>query len=175
MEIGVLRRDGRTDAFFDGAAAGRLVIKRCGGCAKWYAPDASECPECAGELGWATASGRATLVSWAISHGRPRQDDPVPVRAGPISTGPASTGPASTGPASTGPAPVVLALVELAEGPWLHSRLTEVGPADLRAGLPLRAHFEHPDEGESYLVFRSARGWEAERRSDDRQGKEPRP
>jgi uncharacterized protein len=136
MEIGVLRRDGRTDAFFDGAAAGRLVIKRCGGCAHWYAPDASECQECAGELGWAAASGGATLVSWAISHGRPRQDGTVL--------------------ATTGPPPAVLALVELDEGPWLHSRLAEVARAELRAGLPLRAHFEHPDEGESYLVFRSA-------------------
>jgi uncharacterized OB-fold protein len=143
MEIGVVRRDRRADAFFDGAAAGRLVIKRCGDCASWYAPDASECPGCGGELGWAAASGRATLVSWAISPGQ---------------------------------APAVLALVELSEGPWLHSRLAEVARADLREGLPLRAHFEHPDEGEPYLLFRP----ESPVRSDhsgDRpdQGKEPRP
>ena len=128
MDIGVLRRDGRSDPFFDGAAAGRLVIKRCDGCARWYVPDASECAGCGGdELGWAEASGHATLVSWAIS------------------------------PASPGrPQPAVLALVELSEGPWLHSRLIGVTRADPREGLPLRAHFEHPEEGESYLVFRPA-------------------
>jgi uncharacterized OB-fold protein len=137
MEIGVLRRDGRTDPFFDGAAAGRLMIKRCAGCAQWYAPDASECPACGGEEPtWAEASGHATLVSWAIAPARPRPDGSVPPAA-------------------------VLALVELREGLWLHSRLDDAGHADphdlrlsLREGLPLRAHFEHPEEGESYLVFR---------------------
>ena len=144
MEIGVVRRDGRGDAFFDGAAADRLVIKRCGGCASWYAPDANECPACGGELGWATASGRATLISWAISHGRPPGDGPVP--------------------------PPVLALVELREGPWLHSRLIGADRADLREGLPLRAHFEHPEEGESYLVFRP----ESSGRTDHLSGEHPR-
>jgi uncharacterized protein len=148
MEIGVVRRDGRGDAFFDGAAAGRLVIRRCGGCASWYAPDASECPDCGGELGWATASGRATLISWAIVPGRPRQDAPVE--------------------------PAALALVELDEGPWLHSRLTEVTRADLREGLPLRAHFEHPDEGESYLVFRPESSVRTDQFSGERPGEEPR-
>src|SRR5918992_1100429 len=130
MEIGVVRRDGRGDAFFDGASADRLVIKRCGGCASWYAPDASECPACGGELGWATASGRATLISWAISHGRPPGDGPVP--------------------------PPVLALV------------------DLREGLPLRAHFEHPEEGESYLVFRPESSGRTDHFSGDRPREEPR-
>ncbi|HEY7484781.1 MAG TPA: OB-fold domain-containing protein [Streptosporangiaceae bacterium] len=126
----VLRRDGRTDAFFDGAAADRLMIRRCAACGRWAAPDASDCAGCgAAGLPWAEASGRATLVSWAISHGRPRAD-------------------------GSAPSPAVLALVELDEGPWLHSRLSEAPIEGLREGLPLRAHFEHPGEGESYLVFR---------------------
>ncbi|MCW2919756.1 MAG: hypothetical protein JWN52_7824 [Actinomycetia bacterium] len=130
MDIGVLRRDGRTDAFFDGAAADQLVIKRCEPCDRWLAPDVSGCPGCGGEeLTWARSSGQATLVTWTVVHGPPRGDD-------------------------TTPAPAVLALVELAEGPWLHSRLDGVG--DLHEGMPLRAHFEHPEEGEAYLVFRTA-------------------
>jgi uncharacterized OB-fold protein len=160
MEIGVVRRDGRGDAFFDAAAAGRLVIKRCRDCAHWYAPEASECPGCGGELGWAAASGHATLVSWAISHGRPRQDGTVP---------------GSAVPPPAVPPPAVLALVELSEGPWLHSRLTEVARADLREGLPLRAHFEHPDEGESYLVFRPESSGPTDHFSGDRPREEPRP
>ncbi|MFC4051591.1 Zn-ribbon domain-containing OB-fold protein [Actinomadura syzygii] len=123
MEIGILRRDGRTDPFFDGAAAGRLVVRRCAACDRWFAPDAPACPGCGEEdLAWAEASGDATLVTWTIL---PR--DP----------------------------PVVLALVELAEGPWLHARLDGVDRADLREGLPLRAAFGHPDEGESYVLFRT--------------------
>ena len=38
MDIGVLRRDGRTDAFFDGAASDQLVIKRCEPCDRRLAP-----------------------------------------------------------------------------------------------------------------------------------------
>ena len=126
----MLRRDGRTDAFFDGAAADRLMIKRCPACARWATPDASDCTGCGdAELAWTEASGGAVLISWAVTHGKPAAD----------------------GAASP---PAVLALVELSEGPWLYSRLAGVERVDLRAGLPLRAHFEHPGEGEPYLVFR---------------------
>ncbi|GAA4371423.1 MULTISPECIES: Zn-ribbon domain-containing OB-fold protein [Actinomadura] len=122
MDVGVLRRDGRTDPFFDGTAAGRLVVRRCEACDRWFAPDASGCPGCGEEdLGWAEASGAATLVTWTVLPKEP---------------------------------PVFLALVELAEGPWLHARLDGVERADLREGLALRAAFEHPDEGESYVLFR---------------------
>ncbi|WP_149257203.1 Zn-ribbon domain-containing OB-fold protein [Actinomadura sp. K4S16] len=124
MDIGILRRDGRTDPFFDGAAADRLVVRRCEACDRWFAPDASGCPGCGEEsLAWAEASGAATLVTWTILPKEP---------------------------------PVFLALVELAEGPWLHTRLDGVTRADLREGLPLRAVFEHPDEGESFVLFRPA-------------------
>jgi uncharacterized OB-fold protein len=55
-----------------------------------------------------------------------------------------------------GPAGGVLALVELDEGPWLHTRL-ELDDADrLRAGLGVTVRFVHPAEGESYPVFRVA-------------------
>jgi uncharacterized OB-fold protein len=135
--FGVLRRDGRTDAFFDGAAADQLVIKRCAGCGRWSTPEASGCSACGGtELVWTRATGGATLVSWAVSHARPRDDG---------------------SPAS---APATLALVELAEGPWLHARLDVVDAGLLREGLPLVAAFEHPAEGEAYLVFRPTTGEE---------------
>ncbi|SEF54413.1 hypothetical protein SAMN04489712_101376 [Thermomonospora echinospora] len=127
-----MRRDGRTDPFFDGAAADRLVIRRCERCDRWYAPDHGGCSGCGDEeLSWAEATGEATLVTWAVKHGRPAGD-------------------------GTAPPPAHLALVELAEGPWLHARLDGVNASALREGLPLRASFVHPDEGESYLLFRPA-------------------
>ncbi|QFG25993.1 Zn-ribbon domain-containing OB-fold protein [Actinomadura sp. WMMB 499] len=130
MDIGVLRRDGRTDPFFDGAAAGRLVIKHCADCDRWLAPDAGDCPDCGTTgPGWADASGEASLVTWTVTHGRPAADGTVPP-------------------------PAFLALVELAEGPWLHARLDGVERAALREGLRLRAAFVHPEEGEPYLLFR---------------------
>lgn len=130
MRIGTLRRDGRSDEFFDGAAADRLMIKRCETCGHWYAPEATGCAECgAGRLGWAQAAGTGTLVTWAVTHGRPAADGTVPP-------------------------PALLALIELAEGPWLHARLDGVAPDRLREGLAVHAAFEHPAEGESYVIFR---------------------
>ena len=123
--IGTIRRDGRTDPFFDGAAEDRLMARRCEACGRWFAPDATGCPGCGGDdLLWAEASGEAVLVSWAVAHARDGTTAP-------------------------------LALVELAEGPWLYGRLASV--AEPRAGLPLQARFIHPEEGESYPVFEEHR------------------
>lgn len=130
MDIGVLRRDGRTDPFFDGTAAGRLVVRRCEACDRWLAPDGGSCPGCGDEdPGWAEADGAATLVTWTVAHGRPAPDGTVPP-------------------------PALLALVELAEGPWLHARLDGLAPAELREGLPLKACFVPAERGEAYLLFR---------------------
>ncbi|REE99792.1 Zn-ribbon domain-containing OB-fold protein [Thermomonospora umbrina] len=132
MAVGILRRDGRTDPFFDGAAEDRLVIKRCAPCDRWFAPDQVACDGCDDEeMSWAEATGEAALVTWTVTHGRPAED-------------------------GSAPPPAHLALVELAEGPWLHARLDGVRPASLREGLALRAVFVHPEEGESYLLFRPA-------------------
>jgi uncharacterized OB-fold protein len=123
--IGTIRRDGRTGPFFDGAAGGRLVLRRCEACGQWFAPDAAGCPDCGtDELTWAEATGEAVLVSWAVAHSRTGQTAP-------------------------------LALVELAEGPWMYARLD--GVAGPREGLPLYASFVHPDDGESYPVFKERR------------------
>ncbi len=123
--IGVIRRDGRTDGFFDGAAEERLMVRRCAECGEWLAPDAGSCAGCGSDdLAWAEASGDAVLVSWAVAHSRTR-------------------------------APAPLALIELAEGPWMYARLDDV--AEPRAGLALYAAFVHPDEGESHPVFKERR------------------
>ncbi|WP_157609937.1 thiolase C-terminal domain-containing protein [Spirillospora albida] len=127
VEIGRLKRDGRTDPFFDGTADDRLVIKRCESCETWFAPDATGCTHCgAATLAWADASGEGTLVTWTVTHGRPSAD-------------------------GTAPPPAYLALVELAEGPWLHGRLS--GVSVLREGLPLRATYVHPEDGEAYVLW----------------------
>jgi uncharacterized OB-fold protein len=117
-----IRRDGRSDAFFDGALRDELVVRRCGECGRWYAPDATGCTGCgAARLEWATAAGTGSLVSWATVHSR-----------------------------GGGPA-LHIGLVELTEGPWLQAALAEVdAPAE---GLPLRARFVRPEEGEPLLEF----------------------
>jgi len=124
MDVGVVRADPRSAPFFAAAARDELLIKRCGGCARWLGPEAAGCPGCgADDPAWAAASGRGTLVSFAVLPGDP---------------------------------PSVLALVELDEGPWLHTGLVAGPAADSAAavaGMRVRARFEHPADGESYPLF----------------------
>jgi acetyl-CoA acetyltransferase/uncharacterized OB-fold protein len=131
---GVIRPDERSAPFFEAAARGELLVRRCEPCGQWYAPTASECTRCGddagqGNLSWAAAAGTGTLVSWSVVP--PRGDGPVSLPA----------------------------FVELAEGPWLTTALRLDVPADLgrlRAGQPVVVEFARPAEGAAYPVFRPA-------------------
>ncbi len=135
MDVGIIRADERSAAFFEAAARDVLLIKRCARCGRWLGPGAAGCPGCgADDPRWEPAAGRGTLISWAVLHARES---------------------AAAGPAEAS----VLALVELDEGPWLRTRLEGAGGAGQaapRAGLRVTAAFVHPAEGESYPVFRPA-------------------
>jgi acetyl-CoA acetyltransferase/uncharacterized OB-fold protein len=126
--VGSVRADARSADFFAGAARSELMIKHCEGCGAWLAPSVNGCPACgdADQVRWAPASGRGTLVSWAVVH--PRQDGPLAIPA----------------------------FVELEEGPWLATGLRLGVPADLtglRAGLQVAVKFAHSPDSESYPVF----------------------
>jgi acetyl-CoA acetyltransferase/uncharacterized OB-fold protein len=128
-ELGLVRSDSRSEAFFAAAAEDVLMVRRCDGCGAWLAPTASGCPGCAddGELSWAPASGQGTLVSWSVVH--PRNGGPVSVPA----------------------------LVQLSEGPWLSTGLKLAEPEELgtlHAGEAVAVEFVHPAAGASYPVFR---------------------
>jgi uncharacterized OB-fold protein len=144
MDVGIIRADERSAPFFEAAARDVLLIKRCARCDRWLDPGATGCPGCGdADPRWESAAGRGRLISWAVL--------------------PADK-PRAAGRPQAADAPSVLALVELDEGPWLHTRLEGAdgtARAALRAGLRVIAHFVHPAEGESYPVFRpeaAARG-----------------
>src|SRR6059058_122547 len=121
MEVGIIRADDRSAPFFAAAARDVLLIKRCARCDRWLDPAATGCTGCgAADPRWEPAAGRGRLISWAVlPAGKP--------------------GSAEAAEAGEAPdAPSVLALVELDEGPWLHTRLEgagETGAAAPRAGL----------------------------------------
>jgi uncharacterized protein len=151
MDVGIIRADDRSAPFFAAAARDVLLIKRCARCDRWLDPGATGCPGCgAADPRWEPAAGRGRLISWAVLPGG------KPESAG--LAGMSETPEAAGAPdVSTVPDPAVLALVELDEGPWLHTRLEGAGgtaTAGPRAGLRVIAHFVHPAEGESYPVFR---------------------
>ncbi|MFE2995772.1 Zn-ribbon domain-containing OB-fold protein [Nocardia sp. NPDC059246] len=121
-------RDARSAEFFDAAAADRLLIRRCLDCGHLLGLEARTCACGCSNLEWHTASGNASLVSWSVVHHPPH-------------------------PAFADQVPFPIGLIELAEGPWINARIVGVEFDQLRAGLPLRVSFVHPDEGDSYPVF----------------------
>ncbi|MFC4008525.1 Zn-ribbon domain-containing OB-fold protein [Nonomuraea purpurea] len=94
MPVGIVHRDAATAEFFDGAARGELLIRRCGACGGHSAPQARTCPHCASpELSWTASAGTGVVVSWSVVHGK------------------------------SGP-PFAVAIVELDEEPWIQAQIT---------------------------------------------------
>lgn len=122
-------RDERSAEFFDAANRGALAVRRCTGCGHWLEPEARTCTSCGGsDLKWLDANGTGELVSWSVVHHPPH-------------------------PSFAGLVPFAVGLIELVEGPWVEARLTDVDLGALRVGLPLRATFVHPEEGDAFPVF----------------------
>jgi uncharacterized protein len=67
MSVGAVNRDEQTGAFFDGTAAGQLLLRRCPA-GHYSEPQAAQCSTCGRtDLEWAAAGGGASLVSWAVT------------------------------------------------------------------------------------------------------------
>ncbi|MFC4506420.1 MULTISPECIES: Zn-ribbon domain-containing OB-fold protein [Streptomyces] len=116
--------DAFTRTYWDAAAEGRLLIRRCGTCGRAHHYPREFCPHCWSEdVTWQLASGRATLYTWSVVH---RNDlPPFGERT-----------------------PYVAAVVDLAEGPRMSTEL--VGePGELSAGMELEVVFR-----EGVPVFR---------------------
>jgi uncharacterized OB-fold protein len=118
-----------TRPYWEAAAAGRLLVRRCGSCGRAHHYPREFCPHCWSEdVGWEEASGRATLYTWSTVH---RNDlPPVGDRT-----------------------PYVAAVVDLAEGPRMMTELVGCAGEDAAADMPLLVTFR-----EGKPVFRPAGG-----------------
>ncbi|MFG2574587.1 Zn-ribbon domain-containing OB-fold protein [Streptomyces sp. NPDC048481] len=107
--------DAFTRTYWEAAAGGRLLIRRCGACARAHHYPREFCPHCWSEdVAWEDASGLATLYTWSVVH---RNDlPPFGERT-----------------------PYVAAVVDLAEGPRMSTEL--VGDAEPRMGMALTVAF----------------------------------
>jgi uncharacterized OB-fold protein len=122
MTVGPVQRDEATAAFFDAAASGQFLLRRCPD-GHSSEPQAAHCTTCGRtDLDWAPAGGGATLVSWAVTWGRASADGE--------------------------PDRTVLAIGELDEGPWWWAQLAGADPAELSVGQRLRIGFR--SAGEEY-------------------------
>ncbi|MFJ9816672.1 Zn-ribbon domain-containing OB-fold protein [Streptomyces sp. NPDC101151] len=109
--------DGFTRPYWEAAAEGRLLIRRCADCGRAHHYPREFCPHCwSEEVAWEEASGRATLYTWSTVH---RNDlPPFGDRV-----------------------PYVAAVVDLAEGPRMMTELVECAAEEPAAGMPLRVTF----------------------------------
>jgi uncharacterized protein len=116
--------------WFEAAREHRLVVQRCADCKSLRHPPGPCCPQC-GSFGWDTveASGEGHVYSYVVNH-HPRH-----------------------------PAfdyPLVVAVVELAEGTRLIANMIGVAPQDVEVGMPVVLDWIDPDPDLSLPAFRPA-------------------
>ncbi|MFD5101052.1 Zn-ribbon domain-containing OB-fold protein [Streptomyces albidochromogenes] len=124
--------DAFTRPYWDAAADGRLLLRRCRACGRPHHYPREFCPYCWSEdVAWERASGRATLYTWSVVH----RNDLPPFGAR---------------------VPYTAAVVDLAEGPRMMTEIVGCAEADLRIGMPLAVAFRREGEGPAVPVFRTA-------------------
>jgi uncharacterized OB-fold protein len=107
-----------TRPYWESAREKKLVVQQCAGCRAWQFPPRRHCAGCgSSELDWRPVSGRGSVYSYTVAH-RP----PHPVFAGQC--------------------PLVIAVVELEEGPRMMTNIVGCNPADVTVGMSVRAAFE---------------------------------
>ncbi|GAA0485975.1 Zn-ribbon domain-containing OB-fold protein [Streptomyces stramineus] len=108
-----------TRPYWDAAARGRLLIRRCRAewCGAAHHYPRVFCPRCwSDDVTWSEASGQATLYTWSVVH--VNDLPPFGERL-----------------------PYVAAVVDLAEGPRMMTEVVDCPEAELRVGMALRVCF----------------------------------
>ncbi len=124
-----------TQPFWDGLRQQKLMIQRCKAkrCGKPYFYPRPWCPHCGSwDVEWFQASGKGTLYSFNINY-RP--------------------------PPYMGQEPIVIAIVELAEGPRMMSNLIDVAtdPAQIHCDAPVEIVYQKIADEVTIPRFRLAR------------------
>ena len=113
--------------FFAALAEGRFELQHCPACARGVFYPRTHCPRCGGDsLEWREASGRGAVYATSVVRRRPEQGPPYNV-----------------------------ALIDLAEGPRMMSRVEGVAPEAVRIGMAVTASVDRSGET-PMVVFRPA-------------------
>lgn len=119
-----------SEPYWEAADKGTLVVSKCGACNHVFLPPANLCPVCLAEdVSFTPASGRGKIYSFIVVH-RPQH------------------------PAFFPDAPYNVAIVELEEGPRLHTRIVDADPNMLKVDAQVTVDFEKVDDEISLPVFR---------------------
>ena len=121
-----------TRPYWDAAREERLVVQECQQCRQLWHPPLPACPNCHGtDLGWREVSGAGRVYTYTV------------VRH-------------ATHAAFADKIPYVIAIVELAEGPRLVTRVTGCPPGEVRAGMPVLVRFRPVADGVKLAYFEPA-------------------
>jgi uncharacterized OB-fold protein len=115
-----------TQAFFDAAAEGKFLIKRCKACgeAHWY--PRFLCPVChSDDVHWEESAGTGVIYTYSVMHRSP------------------------TGPYAIG-------YVTLDEGPSMMTNFVDVAPDGLSIGMKVKVRFQPTEGGPPVPVFAPA-------------------
>lgn len=123
-----------TQPYWDGAAQGELKLQVCATCGHRPFPPHANCERCgATDLNWQKASGKGTVYTYTVSYRPPH-------------------------PLFREQCPMVIAVVELAEGPRLITNIVECDPETVTVGMAVEVVFEPIDESDVVLpVFKPAK------------------
>jgi uncharacterized OB-fold protein len=122
--------DDFTRPYWDAAAEGHLLLRRCRACGAAHHYPREFCPTCWSEdVDWERASGRATLYTWSVVH----RNDLAPFGSR---------------------VPYTAAVVDLAEGPRMMTEIVDCEESALAIGMELRVAFRREAGCEAVPVFR---------------------
>ena len=123
-----------SEGYWEACQSGRLSIPLCGECGHRWLPPSRICPlGLSAAVSLAPVSGRARLFSWIVVH-------------------------RSQHPAFYEETPFNVAIVQLEEGPLMHTRIDAVESDDFEIGMELEVSYEEVDDEISLPVFKPAAG-----------------
>jgi uncharacterized OB-fold protein len=111
--------------FWDACQKQELVLQKCADCGFYRFPPSLLCPRCmSSNCQWTEASGRGRIFTWQVTHSPfyPAWDTPY-----------------------------VVAIVELDEGPRMHTNIVDCNREDLHIDMPVELVFQKIEDQDWYL------------------------
>ncbi len=119
-----------TKPYWEGCARHELLIQHCQDCGHFRFPPSGLCPKCMStNTEWVAVSGKGQVYSWTIFH-------------------------YVYHPAYAKDIPYNVAIVQLNEGPLLHTNIVECNNEDIYIGMPVEVIFEDVNDEISLPKFR---------------------
>lgn len=117
-----------TEPYWDATSRGELVIQQCEKCKKRSFPPRANCSNCGSrDLVWERVSGNGVVYTYTVAHRSPH-------------------------PVLLDQCPLVIAVVELEEGPRMMTNVVDCDPNEVEIGMKVQVAFESIDDSDKVLA-----------------------